>query len=301
LDVINPVDYSDPSTLTDTNDVKIARPMVHAALHFRGASKLEAVFVPNFQGSRYEMGYDNRWAISQIKTLPEMVAKGIAEKFPPDTSSLKYAQGALRFTTTTGPADWGVQYYYGRLSRPSITLTLPQYLPQIDYYPYHHTGVDYAQVVAGFNVRAEFSANITDDTNGDKGDVYNPFLAWSLGFDRSLFWNIKLNLQANEKIRLAHDKISDNPALDTEAGTDVTSTRITAILSRAFLQDKLGCEVTGIWDIEDKGCYIIPSLSWTQDDISVELAAGIFAGDDTSELGQYHDNSFIRLQMTYSF
>ncbi|MDR3342578.1 MAG: hypothetical protein LBT14_07305 [Treponema sp.] len=345
LDVINPIDYSDASTLANTGDVKIPRPMVHAAFHVGDFSKLEAVFVPNFQGNRYEMRYDNRWAISQVKTLPDMVAKGIAGQFPsplppaviagysnqmetilrksdlsaylPDTTSIRYAQGGLRFTTTTGPADWGLQYYYGRLARPSLngitptytisdplnpaTLTLTGLRMNAAYNPYHHIGADYAQVIGGFNVRAEFSANITDDLAGDDGAVYNPFLAWSLGFDRSLFWNIKLNLQANEKVRLMHGNIGNNPALDTEAGTDTTSTRITAVLSRVFLQDKLECKLTALWDIEDRGCYVIPALRWKQDDISFELAGGIFTGDDRGELGQYHDNGFLRLQMTYSF
>jgi hypothetical protein len=345
LDVINPIDYSDAGALTAPGDVKIARPLVHASVRLGDFSKLEAVFVPAFQGNRYELRYDNRWAISQVKSLPQMAAAGIAGQFPaalppviiagyssqmetilrgsdigayfPDTASLKYAQGGLRWTTTTGPADWGLQYYYGRLARPALsgitpvytmsnppdpsTLTITGLHINAAYNPYHHIGADYAQVLGGFNVRAEFSANITDDAGGGDGAVYNPFLAWSLGFDRSLLWNIKLNLQANEKVRLMHGSIGGNPALDTEAGTDITSTRITAILSRTFLQDKLESKLTALWDIEDRGYYIIPGLSWKQDDIAVELAGGIFAGDNKSELGQYHDNGFLRLLMTYSF
>jgi hypothetical protein len=291
------------------------------------------------------MRYDNRWAISQVKTLPETVAKGIAAQFPsplppevvaayssqmeayllthdlstklPDTASLKYAQTGARWTTTTGPADWGLQYYYGRLARPALNGITPEYTMatppdpssltitglrmNVAYNPYHHIGADYAQVIGGFNVRAEFSANITEDLAGDDGAVYNPFLAWSLGFDRGLFWNIKLNLQVNEKVQLMHDKIGGNPALDTEAGAGVTSTRVTAMLSRAFLRDRFECKLTALWDIEAMGCYILPALRWTQDDMSIELAGGIFAGDDKGELGQYHDNGFLRLLMTYSF
>jgi hypothetical protein len=167
------------------------------------------------------------------------------------------------------------------------------------YNPYHQIGADYAQVIAGFNVRAEFSANITSDLAGDDGAVYNPFIAWSLGFDRSLFWNVKLNLQANEKVRLMHDKIGGNPMLDTEAGTDASSTRVTAVLSRAFLQEKLTCKLTTLWGIEDKDCYIIPCLIWTQDNVSLELEGGIFAGDKQGELGQYHDNGYIKVSMKY--
>jgi hypothetical protein len=345
LDVINPINYSDASALTNTGEVKIARPMVHTSVHIGDFSKLEAVFVPAFQGDSYEMRYDNRWAISQIKTLPEMAAKGIAAQSPsqlspdvvagysnqmaallrsndlsaylPDTSSIKYAQGGLRWTTTTGPADWGLQYYYGRIARPALsgitpmytisnppdpsTLTITGLRMNAVYNPYHHIGADYARVIAGFNVRAEFSANITDDLAGNDGAVYNPFLAWNFGFDRSLFADIKINLQANEKIRLMHDKIGGNPALDTEAGSSITSTRITAILSRAFLQDKLESKLTALWDIEDKDCYILPAVSWKQNNTTLALTAGILAGDSKGELGQYRDNNFLRLVMTQSF
>jgi hypothetical protein len=300
LDVINPIDYSDASALTNTGEVKIARPMIHAALHVGNFSKLEAVFVPNFEPLRFaETG---RWSPAQFAALSQLPAGSVVK---PDTTTLDYAQAGLRFTTTIGSSDIGVQYYYGRLTTPAVTQTMsatpPLPIVTFAYNRYHHIGADYAQVIGGFNVRAEFSANITGDWAGDDGEVYNPFLAWNLGFDRSLFWNIKINLQANEKVRLMHGNIGNNPAQDTEAGTDITSTRITAVLSRAFLRDKLECKLTALWDIEDRGCYILPGLSWKQDDIALELAGGIFAGDAASELGQYHDNGFLRMQMTYSF
>jgi hypothetical protein len=41
-------------------------------------------------------------------------------------------------------------------------------------------GVDYGQVLFGFNTRAEFGTNITEDLSGDDGLVYNPAIVWSL-------------------------------------------------------------------------------------------------------------------------
>jgi hypothetical protein len=77
--------------------------------------------------------------------------------------------------------------------------------------------VDWAQVIAGFNIRAEFAANITGDIHGTDPAVYNPSLAWSFGFDRDLFLGISLNAQCNETIRLLDGGTSD--PLDIEAGT----------------------------------------------------------------------------------
>jgi hypothetical protein len=39
------------------------------------------------------------------------------------------------------------------------------------YTRYHQIGVDYARVIAGFNFRGEFAANITEDLKGDDGGV----------------------------------------------------------------------------------------------------------------------------------
>jgi len=243
-----------------------------------------------------------------------------------NTSTLDYFQTGLRYTTTIGPIDIGAQYYYGNLFLPDFTIKgvdafledmynqFPQIIiggdfnpnypllnPQIKYNRYHQIGIDYAQVLFGFNLRAEFALNLTTDKDGDDGSVRNPFIGWSLGFDRELPLGIYANIQCNETIRLLNDKVGNNPILDAEAGTDVTSTRITAQLSKKFLRDNLESKVTVIWDIENSGCYVIPAVVWTMGGLSSELSAGIFAGKKDGELGQYWENSFIRAGLKYSF
>jgi hypothetical protein len=171
----------------------------------------------------------------------------------------------------------------------------------LDYNPYHQIGVDYATVLFNFNIRVEFAVNLTGDLDGDDGSVYNPFGAWSLGFDRDLFWGINLNVQCNENVRLFHDKINDNPLLDVEAGTDITSTRLTIKLAKTFLRDELEISARGIYDIENAGFLIMPAIVWTKNDVKTEFSGGIFGGDETSELGQYHKNGFIKVGVTYTF
>jgi hypothetical protein len=245
----------------------------------------------------------------------------------PETDTLDYAQAGLRFTTTVGPVDIGAQYYYGRLPKPAVGMTgfsasMPGVLyalssaidtdavdaalmglvpPVIGYNAYHQIGVDYAQVIAGFNLRAEFAANITEDTAGDDGDVYNPHLAWSLGFDRYLWWGINLNIQGNGTIRLLDDKVNSDPMLDLEAESPVSATRITTILSKKFLRDELEFRAAALWGIEDKDFLIMPALIWTKESISFEVSAGIFGGDKGGQFGQYHKNSFLKMGMTYTF
>jgi hypothetical protein len=235
----------------------------------------------------------------------------------PDTSTLNFFQTGLRYTTTIGPVDIGAQYYYGNLFLPDFaiggtdafwltlfTTSIPHFEflnAKIKYNRYHQIGIDYAQVVFGFNLRAEFAVNLTEDLAGDDGTVRNPFIGWSFGFDRELVWGIYANVQVNETIRLLNDKVINNPAVDCEAGTDVTSTRITMQISKKFLRDNLESKVSIIWDIENSGCYIIPAVVWTMGGLSAELASGIFAGKEDGELGQYWENTFIRVGLKYSF
>lgn len=241
------------------------------------------------------------------------------ENLYPKTNTLQYAQGGLRFSTTLGGADLGAQYYYGRLPRPAFAVDIndfidalspPVPLPipgmedihfNIDFNPFHHIGIDYAQVLGGFNIRAEAGVNITNDIKGSNGAVYNPHMVWSLGFDRDLVWGINLNLQANGLIRLMYKNIGSDPLAETEAGAKLSSTRITAIISKKFLQDKLEVRAAALWGIEDRDFLITPGVSFTINDITAELSAGIFGGNRAGELGQYRGNSYIKAAVTWSF
>jgi hypothetical protein len=172
-------------------------------------------------------------------------------------------------------------------------------ISEIAYNEYHQIGVDWASVVAGFNLRAEFAANITNDLSGDDGAVYNPYLAWSLGFDRAVVWGVNLNLQVNETIRLLDDRIKS--PLDMEAGRDISATRLTAIVSKKLFRDELELRAAVLWGIEDRDFLITPSLVWTHDAVSVELSGGIFGGDETGQFGQFRDNNFVKAGVTYRF
>jgi hypothetical protein len=338
LDVINPLDYSELTDLSDMMNLKIARPLIHASYRIGSFSKIEGVFVPSFVPLRY--ADEGRWVPSEIKlmkNLRQVIEQEFQNKFQemgitnfqysydenkPDSDdllTLKYLQAGARFTTTIGQADIGLQYYYGRLTRPAVSVTSTINYTQIPippysfpsevhssvcyaYNPYHQIGVDWAQVLFGFNVRAEFAANITEDLNGEDGSVYNPSLAWSFGFDRDLFLGVNLNIQCNESIRLMHDKIGKNPlVVDTEADTNMTSTQIIAALSKKFLRDELELRFAALLEIEDKDYLLMPAIIWTRDAVSVELSGGIFGGNEDGQFGQYKNNTFIKAALTYSF
>jgi hypothetical protein len=343
LDVVNPLDYSDLSAMADPRSIKIARPMFHASWNVTPFSKLEAVFVPWFQGHTFALA--GPWAPTQMTSLVPSIVSGIKagltnpyippavftalddwqaafriENYYKDHNyTLSSAQAGTRFTTTVGSSDLGIQYYFGRLPQPAFSVNLDAYLASfaaipsgdmpdpksigisVGYNYYHQIGVDYARVIAGFNVRAEAGINLTGDLNGTDGTVYNPAAVYSLGFDRDLVWGINLNFQGNGSVRLFHDRLGGSALEDMEAGTDMTSTRITAVLSKKFFRDELEFKATGLWGIEDKDFLVIPAVSWSKNDLTAELQAGFFGGGKDGDLGQYRDNSYIKAVLTYAF
>ena len=343
LDVVNPLDYTDLTKLSDPPGIKIARPMIHASWAMGPFSKLEAVFVPWFQGHKFAT--TGRWAPGQVTSIPgstadyaakaftaktglilpdsekkritgtmeDWIDSGAVDKFYPDTAFFKYAQAGMRFTASVGSSDFGFQYYFGRLPRPVVAfragdnfytgaaVNTDEISIDIGYNYYHQIGADFARVIAGFNLRAEAGVNLTKDTNGTNGAAENPAIVWSLGFDRDLFAGINLNLQGTGKVRLLNDQIGDNPLADCEAETDISSTRITGKLSRKFFRDELELKISGLWGIEDRDFLVMPAIVWTRNDVSTELSGGFFGGDKKGELGQYRDNGFIRVILTYRF
>lgn len=340
LDVINPFDYRDLINLSNPAELKISRPLLHAAYSFDGSAKLEAVFVPWFEPDRYARS--GRWMPSEYKILPALIKDGAAGAIiadapdgtssaaineiissmaegsvplkEPDMQSIEYAQGGLRYTMTIGQTDAGFQYYYGRLSRPAFALyglddfwqkaaaqNVPEIGAALKYNPYHQIGADWARVLFGLNLRAEAAANITDDKDGTDGGIYNPHLYWSLGFDRDIFFDMNMNFQCTEKIVLMHDKIGDSIMRDVEAETEVTATRITLQLSKKVLREELELKNVFVWNVETYDFLVSPAIIWSKNDIEAELSAGVFCGNESGSLGQYFDNSFIKTVLRYSF
>lgn len=315
LDVVNPLDLSDLS-VTDGMERKMARPMLRLNLGLGQSSRLEGVFVPSFEGLR--VAATGAWAPARIATFDAMM-DGLALGFGvPSLADVSYAsllsnpdlvaesaslasfQAGLRFTTSTGPVDWGLQYYYGFLPMPAIAITLAP-VPSItmSYNRYHQAGADFAAVVAGFNLRAEIAANMTEDLEGDDPAVYNPALAFSLGFDRDLFAGINLNLQYAGSYRLFDDGVTS--AYDVEYGTEAFSSTVTAVLMQGLFKDAIEWQLTALWELDDEDWLVMPSLSWNIGEASIGFAAGVFGGDEAGNLGQYSASNYMKLTATYRF
>jgi hypothetical protein len=223
----------------------------------------------------------------------------------PDTKTLDYAQGGLRFTTSLGRVDLGLQYFYGFLPSPAASadpakLAANGYRIPVAYNRYHQAGADFAAVILGFNLRAEAAANITSDLGGKDPDVYNPSAAWALGFDRDLFAGINLNLQYSGSYRLFDDGVGA-AAYDIESGSDRTRTRVTAVVSQRLFKDALEWQVSGLYGIEDADFLVRPDISLIVGDSRLDLCAGLFGGNEDGEMGQFYKLDYLQLSFSYQF
>jgi hypothetical protein len=319
LDILNPLDLRD-LTVTDSMERKVARPMLHASLAAGQSSKVEAVFLPGFEGMT--IAASGRWRpvqfdelegkLAYIDTLragyslsPAFAGVTYASLFDViDMSGLADSQAGARFTTSLGSIDLGLQYYYGYLFAPAVKFSgspLPSSV-ELVYNRFHQIGADFAAVLAGFNARAELAADLTEDLGGDDPSVYNPNLAFSLGVDHALPAGLSLNLQYAGTYRLKDGEVDRSAAsYDIEKGTDSFSSNLNAVLSQSLFKDALKLEATVLWEIGDKDILVLPSATYAVGDAELELAAGIFGGDGNGPLGQYADSSYVKASIGYKF
>lgn len=292
LDVINPLDFTD-LTVTDDLERRIARPLLRAVWAAGPMTQVEAVFLPSFEP--HSIAFTGRWQPSEVRTLLDL---GYTDFTAPETDRLDYAQAGMRFTTTTGSVDWGLQYFYGYLPTPAFDGSAPPTVT-ILYTRYHQIGADLAAVLGGFGLRAEAAANLTEDLSGNDPVIYNPHLAFSLGADRDVWRDLNLNLQYAGTIRLADGGITS--PFDIESDTEPFRSGLTAVAFQKLLRDKLEWRVAALWNLADADILVSPSLSWTEGDAEVKLAAGIFGGDEAGQMGQFADAAWVRLTLSYTF
>ena len=298
LDILNPKDLSDLS-LRDEQERRIPVPMLRVNQGLGGGFTAELAYIPWFEGNRIAMS--GPWVASQMKPFVNATFN------TPATKSFDYGQAGLRLNASLSGFDLGTQYFYGRLATPYIDTTdaamyllgVPGTTIDLGYNSYHQIGADAAFVLGGFNLRLEAGINLTEDSAGTDPLVYNQHIVWSAGFDRDLFAGINLNFQSSGKVRLRHDKITS--PLDIESGTDITSTQLAALLSRAFLRDTLKIELLGILGAEKLDYMIEPGLVLNIGDAEIALRGRYFGGDAAGELGQFNDKSYISLSSKYKF
>jgi hypothetical protein len=339
LDVVNPQDYSDPFN-TDIEGRKIAQALIKVDWRTGMVGKLEAVYVPFFQGddlplegiwapkafidmraaiwngfytSAYGINYDILKAAG--KTDAEAAAIASAQSSAqadtlmsklllfPETKSLEWGQGGLRYTDSLGGVDFGMQYYTGFLRTPAVNadpavLAETQHLA-LSYNRYHQIGVDSAFVLGPYNVRAEAAWHQTHDLEGTDPLVRNPFASIVFGVDTSV-GAASLNLQASGTWITNLDRV--NNVYDIESTSHTLNGTVTGKLGYAMRNGKVEVALAGAAAMPDLDWMLAPGLTITPvDDVTLALNGYFFGGDADGQFGQYHARKFLEFKVAYAF
>ncbi|MDR0910326.1 MAG: hypothetical protein LBM77_11245, partial [Spirochaetaceae bacterium] len=291
LDVVNTQDYSSMLNMTearsDTNIMKIANVMLDFSAKLGNDSRLELVYVPTFepwhfatsgkwmQAAQTTMmkGYMTAMGNLAINELPS-IFQGLAGPYieqvlgnfdtssisladlAPDTTSLKFGQVGLRFTTTVGPVDIGTQYYFGYKAQPAVDMTgvanaLPAFIssatPEIT-----------QAILSGKTIDEAINSVMTPDKVKGLMDkvkvVYNPY--HQVGFDAATALG-PVNMRAELATNLTYDLKGNDPAVYNPniawtLGADYTIPKINVMLNAQatetiiLLYDKIDTGSTSI-------------------------------------------------------
>ena len=300
LDIVNPRDKTDLTLMYDPQEMKIARPLISAAVYLPYDLKLEGVYLPVFEGNSIVAGTTDRWYSRQFDRIWNNPS--VSSFNAPATDTLAYSQGGGRLTAAIGGKhDLGVQYFYGRLPELAFKMEAAGGHPVTGLYnPYHHIGIDYGIGIGSVSLSAELAANITSDLSGNNPSIYNPSLAWNAGAVYSAPLGFTLGVNVAESIRLHHNSIGTQD-YDVEAGKKATDTKLAFSVSQTLLRNSFEWKLGAIVGLEDADFCIMPGIHWQFATLLLDCNVGIFGGKETGSLGQFARNSFIRLTAAYEF
>ncbi|MFW6208741.1 MAG: hypothetical protein ACOC7X_08540, partial [Spirochaetota bacterium] len=287
VDLLNPTDYYDFVNI-DYIDRKLAEFMFKLNIPFAANGLIELAYVPTFTPDSSPI-FD-RWAPQSAK---DMLATGATIHYPEEKKSLEDGQAALRISGTAGGMDLAGTYYFGYLRQPAIEfdmLPIPSNI-YLSYDRVHVFGLDAAGVLAGFNLRGEAAYYLTEDYDGDdETRLNNHSVQWVAGFDRNLpVSELNLNIQTIGAYFINEDE-------------EPTRNIVSAALSDSWNNDKIRPEVSASYGVEEEDWMIRPEVSFDLvDDVELTAGGAIFLGSSDGRFGQFDDNNYAQVELTYNF
>lgn len=321
VDVLNPIDYSDYFR-TMYLERKISQQMIKLNFPVGDSSLLELVYLPTFKGDNIPR--EGIWTPAYLKNMNETIfmmaymanptaplailqAQAAAISGTLDVKEPEYFEGsqvAARYTTTVNSFDLGFTYYWGYLKKPTIDPVEVLTTGQLDlvYNRTHTFGLDAAGQLGAFNLKAEGSYELTEDTAGDDPGITNNSLNYILGFDINLpLNNVNLLVQGIGSTVLNSSEIT---LMDSQYNSDdrYTDLMFMGRLSDNYINETLYLEVSAAYDIFNKDYMIHPEVKYkVNDDIDIILDYLFLGGEEDTDFGQYDNNDMLTLRAEYHF
>ncbi len=320
VDVLNNVNMSE-FLVPDYIEMRDPELMFKVNCLFGMSSNLEIVYIPTLTVDKF--AESGRWQPKETINFESVLAEKIAQAYTnygftltpnnisKNTNTLDHSQAALHFTSSAGGFDYGFTYYAGYNKMPSLsvneiptmaTATTGSIDYSLSYDPMHTFGFEAGFILAGFNLKGEFAYNMTYDFDGDDASVHNNSIRWVGGFDRDIpIGNLNINIQEAGNFILNNDEIGFSDIEYNEKDHYTQNLLIIAITDK-FFNDKLETKVIGFYHFEDQDFGIYPVIEYSPvDDFTLALEGRFFGGESDTLFGQYKDNSFVELALTWNF
>lgn len=304
VDVLNNVNYSE-FLVPDYLEMIDPELMFKINIPIGMSSNLEAAYVPVLTADY--LANSGIWAPVEVAELTSTL-KNLTLAYGPfaavetNTNTLDYSQMALHYTSSAGGFDYGFTYYAGYNKLPSFHYSATENIWWYEYDPMHIFGVEMGYILAGFNMRGEFAYHMTYDFDGDDASVHNNSIAWVGGFDKDIpLGNLNINIQEAGTLVLNNDEIVFG---DIEYSEDDSYTQNLLIVSISdkFFNEKLETKLIGFYHFEDSDFGIYPKVEYTPvDDFTLGLEGRFFSGDDDTLFGQYSENDFVEVSLSWNF
>jgi hypothetical protein len=249
---------------------------------------------------------------------------------------------AFRLSGTLRDSDWDLYHYTGPETAPDLAAKPIAYLvrrPAVgapgavrvtsfltqQHHAMHMTGADWSTAAGPFTFRAEAAWFLGRPYLRRSSDLFSPEALAALPIGRiagqllrhgqapvpvpELFPtldSVEWGVGADALWHGFQPLVQVNQIAITEGHPTLLihdpETRVTGLLRRRFLADRLELEARGVYLVERGGFYVFPRATYRiRDDVRLRLGYLVIGGPRLSYVGQFHDNDEVVMEARYTF
>ena len=308
-DEINPTDVLNPQDLSNLLEEKLIRKSGIFAVKanwFFGDFDLETIWKPEFKPMLLpEPG--SRWFPFPLPAgstdLPPMTLPG---------RGFQDTEWAVRLSRTVGRFDLSITRFSGwdHIFTPVIALDPITQQAALVGRRFHRTrmlGGSFAGSVGSIGIWGEGAYFRTEDPEGNRADVRNPYVQLVLGSDYTFGSGLRLNIQYFRELLTRIDDSTEErleKATISKLGLGIPLRRaLTARLALPFgFGEAHSVEAFAIYDLEESGFLLGPKLVLSPEPaFKVEVGAVLLSGEEGSLFNRLerNDNAYVRITVSF--
>lgn len=299
-DRLNPTDNLTPRDFTlltpETDEDRFGSLAAKVTWNWRSGLGVTGVWVPEFN--------------SNVFAIPEQPGIIVEEDKPHGNR-----QWALKIDQSGKAVDWSLSYFDGLDLNPDIGLGLLRPNGQVVELRYNRIrviGGDVATSVGPYRFAFEAAYTRTEDPDGTKDNVKNPFFYGVFGVERSFPDNLSVIGQYFYRQVQHHqgaEKISNPVArtIATQQGIlnnqyDERLQGLSLRIAKKWLNETLEGELAGVVLLNRNGYALRPKVTYAWSD-HVKILGGVdyYDGSDTTQYGRLKKNRGAFLEVRYFF